>query len=268
MVVRFRAMQRLMLWHFYSEKLPLYLVTEFPKSGGTWFSKMLAECLEVPFPDPHAKPKLKSCVLRGTNLYSPRYKNVIPVMRDGRDIMVSAYYHFLFHNENNIPYGIQRTRNHLQFKDYEDVRANLPRFIEYMFTEFQHIGWSTRFTWNQFVDSWIDRSAPIVKYEELLSAPHETMNRVIEALRCPEIEESKLNSIVEKYSFRNMTGRNRGEEKKNTFARKGIAGDWKNYFSRESRQLFNHYAGEHLIKIGYEETSDWVDTEKLETSAA
>lgn len=257
-VVRFRAVQRLALWHFYSGRLPLYLITEFPKSGGTWLAKMLSECLEVPFPDPHSAPRLESCIMRGTALYSRRFHNVVAMMRDGRDIMVSAYHHFLFPNEHNLQFSIDRNRRHLQFQDYDDLRGNLPRFIEFMFTKFPRLGWSTRFTWSGFVDSWLDRGAPLVKYEDLLDIPHETLRNLTLCLSGRELGDDRLNEIVDKYSFRKMTGRSPGQEQKNSFARKGIAGDWKNNFSPEAREIFHHYAGDHLIKLGYETSSDWV----------
>ena len=40
--------------------------------------------------------------------------------------------------------------------------------------------------------------------------------------------------------------------------RKGIVGDWKNYFNKEAREIFNHYAGDQLIKLGYEKDRSWV----------
>jgi hypothetical protein len=40
--------------------------------------------------------------------------------------------------------------------------------------------------------------------------------------------------------------------------RKGIAGDWKNNFSEEAKQVFHAYAGSELIKMGYEKDDSWV----------
>jgi hypothetical protein len=257
--VRLRAVKRLVLWHGFSGVLPLYLVTEFPKSGGTWFSRMLAECLDVPFPDPWSNPRFQTCVMRGTHLYHRRFRNIVAVFRDGRDVMVSAYFFFLLPAEGSLAYGVERTRRRLNFKDYDDIRTNLPRFIEYMFLEFPRIGWSTRFNWSDFVDSWIDRDAPQVRYDELLTSPHATLARVVRQLTDREVAPARLDQIVAKYSFENMTGRRRGQEMRNAFARKGIAGDWKNHFTLEARQVFDSFGGKQLIDLGYETNRDWVN---------
>src|SRR3712207_8037395 len=41
--------------------------------------------------------------------------------------------------------------------------------------------------------------------------------------------------------------------------RKGVVGDWRNQFSPEAREVFNRYAGEELILLGYEKDRKWVD---------
>ena len=57
------------------------------------------------------------------------------VIRDGRDTVVSAYYYMCFKNEINRQFGVDRYRKALQFEDYDDIRSNLPRFIEYLYGE-------------------------------------------------------------------------------------------------------------------------------------
>ena len=257
-VLRWRAIQRLAQWHFWSGRLPLYLVTEFPKSGATWYSKMLSECIDVPFPPQADPPRWKTMILRSTHLYSPRFRNVTVVMRDGRDIMVSAYYHFLFSNEANLDFAVHQKREFLDFADYDDIRTNMPAFIDYMFETFPREGWSTRFSWAGFVDSWIDQDVPIVRYEDLLSDPEAQLKRVSLALIGQAPDEADLKRIVEKYSFKVLTGRKSGEEKANAFLRKGIAGDWRNVFSREAAEKFNRHAGAQLIELGYEPDERWV----------
>ena len=73
-----------------------------------------------------------------------------------------------------------------------------------------------------------------------------------------EFEESALESIAESNSFANMAKRPKGQEESGSFLRKGIAGDWKNKFSEESKSVFDHYAGKELIKLGYEKDRSWI----------
>jgi len=59
-------------------------------------------------------------------------------------------------------------------------------------------------------------------------------------------------------SFEKLSrGRERGQEDPSSFYRKGVAGDWKNHFSKEDRRVFKEEAGELLIRLGYEDDLDW-----------
>lgn len=64
--------------------------------------------------------------------------------------------------------------------------------------------------------------------------------------------------IVEKWSFETQAQRRKGEEKKGSFLRKGVVGDWRNYFTLEAAQTFDRLGGDTLIKLGYEKDRVWV----------
>ncbi len=246
---------RYFLSTYLSGRLPVYIITEYPKSGGSWFGQMLAEALQIPFPR-NCYPGFHSCVMHGHRLYNSRLKNVFVVLRDGRDVMVSFYYHSYFKNERYNERLVEQTKKYCPFKDYNNIRENLPKFIEYKFTS--RIT-TPGFTWSQFVNSWFDKNVcRFVKYENLL---HEPVNELFESLQVigsGKIEEDRLRAIVKKYSFENMSKRKPGTEDKKSFLRKGIAGDWKNYFNREACEIFNCYAGDKLIELGYEKDDSWV----------
>ena len=245
------------MWHNFSGKLPLYLVPEYPKSGGTWFSQMLSDCLELPFPRNSTPAPFETSVLSGHHMYSPNFKNVTVVIRDGRDTTVSAYYYMLFKNEINKQFGVDYYRKKLRFKNYDDIQGNMPRFIEFLFDE--HPKRRFHFSWSQFIDSWLVHDFPVVRYEDLLVRAADILVDVTGKLTGNPIELERAEAIVEKYSFKKMSGRKQGQENKTSFVRKGIAGDWKNHFTQESRQVFDHYAGKQLISAGYEPDSGWVD---------
>lgn len=258
---RARGLKRLAMWHGLSGILPIYLVPEYPKSGGTWFSQMLSDCLELPFPRNSSSARLQKCVLSGHHLYSPRFRNVTVVIRDGRDAAISAYYYMLFKNEINKQFAVDLYRSHLKFDDYEDIRSNLPRFIEFLFDI--HPRTPRHFSWSQFIDSWLDKDVPIVKYEDLLVRPVEILVNVTQRLTGTPVEESRAVEIVDKYSFKKMSGRRQGEENTSSFVRKGIAGDWKNHFSCEACAAFDHFAGNQLIRAGYEPDREWANAAPL-----
>ena len=240
----------------FSNYLPLYIVNEYPKSGGTWVCQMLSDYLAIPFPR-NQFPKFQSSIIHGHYLYFPTLKNMYIVIRDGRDIMVSYYHQSLFKHERFNDRLVEITRKDLNFNDYHDVKKNMPKFIEYKF----RIKKYPRFTWSDFANSWIDKNVPIIKYENLLIDPIKVLGEAIHKVCNVQPDENRLREISEKYSFKNQTGRNPGEENKLSFLRKGIAGDWKNYFSKEASQVFNKFAGNELIKLGYEIDDSWIDTD-------
>ena len=254
-LIRIHAIQRIAMWRYFNNALNLVLVSEHPKCGGTWFSQLLSEALEIPFPR-NIRPKFNSCLLHGHLLYEERFNKVIGVVRDGRDVMVSAYYHMLFDNDKNSAEAVKNKRELFNFDDYDDIRSNLPRFIEYMFNEYT-IG-RFHFSWSDFINSYYDNSnVHIVKYEDLLIDAKNELKQAIHFLGKLEVSDFKLDSIVSKYAFKNVTKRKPGEENKKSFLRKGIAGDWKNHFSAEASKVFDSFAGKELIKAGYEKDHKW-----------
>ncbi|MFT6217802.1 MAG: hypothetical protein ACJA2Y_000243 [Cycloclasticus pugetii] len=257
-LIRFYGVKRKLIWRVLSNYLGVYLVAEYPKSGGTWYAQMLADYLELPFPRNTLKPSFKKCVLHGHEMPSNHLTKCSVVLRDGRDIMVSFYYHHLFYNEWNHHVSVDKHRRNLNFKNFDDITENLPVFIEYMNTN-----WAKKinhFSWSEFVNSWLinDSSHAIVKYEDLLADPLETMVNSLKNIGIGEINRSKLFEIVNKHSFENLSGRKKGDENKSSFVRKGIAGDWKNHFSKEAKEIFHYYSGEALILSSYEKDDEWV----------
>jgi hypothetical protein len=151
---------------------------------------------------------------------------------------------------------VEITRRDLNFDDYTDIKKNMPRFIEYKFNNKKY----PRFTWSEFVNSWLNKNAPIITYEDLLIDPIKVLSEAIHKVCNVQPDEDRLKKISEKYSFKNQAGRNPGDEDMFSFLRKGISGDWKNVFSKEASRVFNKFAGNELIKLGYEIDDSRIDT--------
>ncbi len=253
--IKLAAAKRVFMWHFLNQKLDLVLVTEFPKSGGSWFGQMLSEALQIPFPR-NRSAKLERSLMQGHYLYSKNFNKVICVMRDGRDVMVSAYYHFLFDNDRNPSFSVKKWRKALPFEDYNDIRTNLPHFIKHMFSSYKVF--NKPVTWSDFVNDYSEnQNALIVKYEDLKKQPVIELQRSLEFLNEEMKIKEYLQEIIDKYSFKNLSKREPGQENKKSFMRKGIVGDWKNNFTTESATVFDELAGEELIKMGYEKDRLW-----------
>ncbi len=246
---------RLAMVHTLSGPLPLYVVNEFPKSGGTWLGQMLGRALDLPFPR-NRFPALRPSIMHGHYLRPGRLRNVAVVWRDGRDVMVSWYHQCLFAHDRHNQLQVARARRELRLADYDDVRGNLPRFLEWAFTRPRSPG----FTWPEFVWRWHARPGVVhVRYEDLRGNPTGELVRVVRELAGCDMDERTAAAIVEEFSFERQTGRRPGEEDRRSFLRKGVVGDWPNYFDAEARRVFARFAGEALVQAGYEADGRWVD---------
>ena len=234
--------------------LPVYLVNEYPKSGGTWLAQMVSDYLGLPFYR-NRLPRLVPQILHGHYRYHPFLKNVVNVIRDGRDVMVSYYYHCLFiqENGNNWP-EVQQSRKALMIADPDDIYHNLPTFIEYTFEKKQH----PRFSWVEFCGDWIDKLLPIIRYEDMLNDTSNELKSTLINFGTSKIDSNRLENTIGKYQFERQSGRPSGTENITSFLRKGIAGDWRNKFSSKACEVFNEYGGSMLIRLGYESDDNWV----------
>lgn len=60
-----------------------------------------------------------------------------------------------------------------------------------------------------------------------------------------------LEGLLAKYSFEKLSGRERGKEQKQSHYRKGISGDWTNYFSDALMKRFHELTDKLAVSLGY-----------------
>lgn len=257
---KIQAAARYLLVHKLIPSSPHYVINEYPKSGGTWVGQMVSRALDIPFPR-NCFPSFQTSMMHGHYLRPFGMKRVLVVWRDGRDMMVSWYHHCLFVNESgrNTPI-VNELRSQLKFTDYHDVHSNLPAFIEHCFTRYRPMS----FSWPVFVKKWHGHDdVTYVRYEDLRHNGANELQRTLKELAGVSLPIEEAESIVEEFSFARQAGRKPGQENKNSFLRKGIVGDWRNQFTLEACQVFDCFAGDSLIALGYEQDHDWVKTSSL-----
>ena len=120
--------------------------------------------------------------------------------------------------------------------------------------------------WQTYVNSWLETRLDysLVRYEDLLSDCTGEITRVLKECRLP-INHDRLELAVERQSFavRRKDIAEHGDKLafgKNfnvRFLRKGIAGDWKNHFTREMGQQAQESFGNLMKHFGYIEKDDW-----------
>ena len=76
--------------------------------------------------------------------------------------------------------------------------------------------------------------------------------------RMATMPRSELARIVDRKSFRRLSGgRTKGQENVKSHYRKGVPGDWANHFSDDLRARFKKRHGDLLIRLGYETDLHW-----------
>ncbi|MFL4472294.1 sulfotransferase domain-containing protein [Tateyamaria armeniaca] len=209
------------------------VVSEYPKSGGTWIGQMISALADRPY------------VREGLVPFRPYliHKHCLPgvlagsapiiILRDGRDILVSYYHHSFFLHDERTARLTKFTANKVPLDDASAVRENLPRFIEQSFTNPVY----PRFSWTEFCAAWKDvPTACTLSYEEARTDPVAMLTRALEHLD-KDVPKARIAEVVEAFSFERMSGRAVGHESEEAvFLRKGIVGDWRNAFSKGSRR--------------------------------
>ena len=119
----------------FGQTLGYILDSEYPKAGGTWFGKMAAEILQLPYPEHNAFPTGCPCVLHNHWHWAPGLKPAFYLRRDGRDVMVSLYFHRIRELQAQSPVAVRRFGKRYEELfgkgwDPDNTIRNLPLFIK------------------------------------------------------------------------------------------------------------------------------------------
>ena len=238
--------------HSETNRQPTYLVS-YPKSGSTWLRFLLANCLSenscdftnvhTLVPDLHFMPtSLKSQpeIVKTHLSYQPGVDRVVYLVRDGRDVAVSYFYHW-------------QKQHH---------KRSLTSFHEFL--ECFNNGLLDNFgPWGQHVLSWLDGGTPdllLVRYEDLKRDTVGGLRRVLAFLGAGVTEE-KLFSAVASAEFGRMQELERQQyhlcptlahtDPSIPFVRSGRSAQFLEMFTPESSVKFKQLHGSALLRVGY-----------------
>ncbi len=169
---------------------------------------------------------------------------IIHLVRDGRDVLTSGTFDWLLKDAEGTD------RHEFFFNPIPGMK--LERFFDAKVIK----RWAA--DWGETVDLFDDEEpAARITYEEMKEDMAEAVKKVFVALDVESTNEIAT-QCEESSTFERMSGRPPGQEDPTAKARKGIVGDWKNYFTLADGELFDALAGEQMQKMGYEEDSKWV----------
>lgn len=181
---------------------------------------------------------------------------VVHVIRDGRDVAVSAIHH-LWNHSLDLGTGFDLTPAEVRIRN--QYRANPRRFLnsgKSIFTERRIVALAG--FWQANVSraisdgrSLLDDRYVEVRFEALAREPSAEARRLFKFLAV-DADPKVVASCVEHASFERFSGgRAVGVEDSTAFNRKGVAGGWKEVFTERDRRLFVEEAGNLLEELGY-----------------
>ena len=166
---------------------------------------------------------------------------VIHIIRDGRDVAVSGWFHNLR-------------------KGGEKFRARFPSFSDY-------IQYLVQAHWVAYINAArsFGHAHPHryleLRYEQLHDEPEDQIVRMLDFL---EVDRSPqcVRCCAQSGAFETLaSGRHRGEEDRSSFFRKGVVGDWRREFDDRCVATFERFGGKMLRELGYAVASEERATE-------
>lgn len=176
------------------------------------------------------------------------------LVRDGRDVAVSGVMHWLTKTRRD---GAESEQHGLRRRHLLDGDRSIP--IPRLFLPGELAEWAA--TWRGPTDALRTEAGGsqvhTIRYEAMLEDMTGNLSRLLDWFGA-EVTPEALRRCAAASSFERMSGgRHRGEDRPGTHVRKGVAGDWRRWFTREDGEEFETLAGDLLADLGYETDRDW-----------
>jgi hypothetical protein len=227
------------------------------KAGSQWIHKILRACVPDIIVDPqvYVAHFLSSAIQKGKvyptvyvtkeqfdNVQLPENWRRFIIIRDLRDTLISAYFSI------KVSHGLTGAEIAL----WRDQLISLPLDEGLMYLMDEWLPHSARIQ-----ESWLTSGNKIILYEDLLQNDMEILENVL-FYQCElNISRERLREAIIANRFKSLTGREPGDEKIDAHERKGIEGDWQNYFTDPVKEKFKKRYGNLLVVTGYEKDMNW-----------
>jgi hypothetical protein len=170
---------------------------------------------------------------------------LIQLVRDGRDVLTSGVFDWI----------ARIKKDHPRYAMFVEKREDLT--LDRFFDD-EDIEWWTD-EWIQPIRAFkaLPGSVLEIRYEQMKTNQAAVLESVLKELDV-DASRSVIDRCVGESSFEKMSGgRKAGDGNPTSKARKGVAGDWRNYFTRRDAQIFLERTGNALVALGYENDESW-----------
>jgi hypothetical protein len=184
----------------------------------------------------------------------------IYMQRDGRDVVVSDMFlkFRAAHPAMDDDLTLEQVRDIERAKEFHFLRKGYPTPL------------FTSETMRFFAGTWVEcvsgglRAKELfgdrffeVRYERMVEDPIGVVSELYNWLGVDN-DPAFVEMIVDRCKFENFSdGRPRGLADPAAEWRKGVIGDWRNYFTEDDKAMFKRMAGGLLVELGYEHNMNW-----------
>jgi len=232
--------------------------SSYHKAGTKLFEKILIEIAKKYNKPLNTEMKNISCNDIFLDLHSDFYKNkiytLIPLtykgthmLRDPRDIIVSAYFYHQWSDEEWINRKIINEQPLKKYLKTCSIEEGLISEIHLLHNNIQNM-----YNWNYNNNKFLE-----IKYENII---YDDVNLYEKIFNHYEIKSEDIDYFVNfalQNKFQNITNRKLCEIKNNKHTRSGIEGQWKKYFTNAVKSTFKLTFGDILVKTKYEDDNNW-----------
>lgn len=218
--------------------------TGFPRCGNTWLDRILSDALRAPLqpkpeepieyfgPSPHDGPY----VVRKTHFYAHQYSGIgyskkpakmVWIQRDPRDMAVSVMF-------------------------YRRVQPDMMSVLKSVFQN-QHIPGVPVIGYRWFMEGWLDSISCTVatRYEALQENGPRELRRIYKAVTGKRLSKEESEEVIHRQRF------DRWKSRYPHSMRKGVSGDWHDWFNRKYGAYLTGCVGDIMLSQGYIDDMDW-----------
>ena len=189
-------------------------------------------------------PGTSQQVIDQINKFFPNAK-IIQLIRDGRDVLTSGTFDWILKDSH----GSDRFWFFVKQKEGMELK----RFFDHQVI----CKWAQN--WNETVEIFETEPPSLrIEYEDMKKDQSAELCKIFKLLGVDDSPDI-ARVASEKVTFKNTTGRESGDMDSTAKARKGMVGDWKNYFTHIDGKIFHAIAGPQLMTNGYESDPQWFE---------